>query len=84
MHRRYALRGGVKWSILLAVILMLEVAPGPTLSSAHAQALMHRKYTIPVLLLHLYLVLHLWRILPDEIDPLRNLDKIKVARNVIA
>lgn len=85
MHRPFAIRGGTKWVMLIGAVLILEALPGPTLSSSHSQATDLRNSKAPfVLAAELYIIAHLWRMIPARFDPLRNLDKIKVARNVIA
>ena len=85
MRRRIAIRGGTKWVILLAGILVLEAFPGPTLSSSHIQVMSPKDARAALVLgTEIYILAHLWRMIPDRFDPLRNLDKIKVARNVIA
>lgn len=85
MPRRFAIRGGTKWIILMAAVAALEIFPGPTLSSSHIQAIDFKHAKGPlVLAAEVYLMAHLWRMIPPRLDPLRNLDKIKVARNVIA
>lgn len=84
MYRRFATRGG-KWVILVGVVVLLEVLPGPTLSHSHVRAIDFRDSKGRLILAsELYLIAHLWGLIPDRYDPLRNLDKIKVARNVIA
>lgn len=70
-----------KWASLLAAIIILEILPGPTLSAAHSMAIQHPRNRVPLLVLHGYIVAHLWRLIPERLDPLRNLDKIGVARN---
>jgi hypothetical protein len=70
-----------KWICLLGSIIILEMLPGPTLSASHATAVQYPRNRLPLLVLHAYIVAHLWRLIPERLDPLRNLDKIRVARN---
>lgn len=70
--------GGRKWLALLASILVIEVLPGPTLSSAHCNAVKHPKAKWPILVAHAYLIAHLWDVIPDRYDPLSNLAKVTV------
>lgn len=75
------LTGRRKWGLLLGSILVLELLPGPTLSAAHREATKRPAVKWPVLVMHAYIIAHLWGAFPEKYDPLCNMaiivDRIK-------
>ena len=59
-----------KWAALAAAIVVLEALPGPTLTSAHLNALEMRRNWVPVAATHAFIIAHLWGLVPRRADPL--------------
>lgn len=73
--RRRQLPGSLGWAILAAYVLVWDAAPGTeTLSHAYANSERRHKHGHPAgIFVWLLLTVHLLRILPDRLDPIRRL-----------